>query len=822
MGNRSQHIRSEVPYTGSELKQIQPMPDGHGMYYCSVRSILDQLGIESGSSVIFLVNNKEAEFIQHDNEMDYERLKCYPGKTIVVAESTSEHPSRRPPPKRRTPGPSLTHTDPQLQNRPQNPAAVDNEHGPDNAIKAGKSHKFSLLRRGTAPIEKTQDVLFSGIEASVVAHPSRKDGYHCHVSEIFTALKLDTTVSKTYKYKVGGVKDEFKNDKQNKIDLSKKIKYYPGQVIEILEVTPKVIPSAPSDVTMIADRKPNRRRESAGADSQTTANPDGNSQHNSIDDGTPESGFKALLLSSRQGYCSSDMKIVNLTLTTALMARKVFEALADLKRVRELIVTLAWNFRKSDLSAMVKSLSQSSVVHLTLDLKDKNSWKRPKVKFLFGRKYQPLQDLYSNRNLQTFHLVGASRFGIRTNPLPVLPGTSLKHLRLRIRLDGKSDQVAAQSIIKNCPQLADLRLGGIYKSEMHPTLKKTIGELKYLEVFHLYGMEKNEHGGPILDLLGRVTCSSKELKELVLVNSNVDAVETQTLIRVHEQTLTTLVLDHATFQPPNLKILSSGPFERPLLQNLKSLHLHVYESTESLQLLARTLRHLSLTHLGLTQGDCRVVQDLLNGKSLLENVNFGSLHSLFLSGFSGPSLAPLWEAVGTTTGSTSSIDGGRSPTVGKTPLRYLSLENLTRCYDLSSQLRRLRLESLWVVADVKELECELNQLALSLDYSSLKKVALFRTRAPRGSSPGSYFSQLEGHLQGGVATDLTIRVGDFKKGSPDEPNGLKVLSYKVGDRGGVMCGPSESVCKDHNPRYHRYRWGMTGWSEGEAGEALCV
>ncbi|KAF9282670.1 hypothetical protein BGZ68_005830 [Mortierella alpina] len=489
------------------------------------------------------------------------------------------------------------------------------------------------------------------------------------------------------------------------------------------------------------------------------------------------------------------------------MARKAFEPLAKLTSVSSLNVTLAWNFKKSDLSAVVKNLNEVAVEHLTLDLNDKKSWKRPKFMFPFGNKYQPLQDLYKNPHLQTFHLVGASRFGIRTSPRPDLSSTSLKCLHLRIRLDGKRDQAAAENIIKNCPNLVDLRLGGIYKSEMHPTLKSTIEQLKHLEVLHFYGMQKNEFGGPILNLLGKVSLSGNKIKELVLVNSHMDAVETQTLITNCERTLTTIVLDHATFQPPNLKFLNTIPSNKPLLQNLTCLHLHVYENAENLQLLSHVLGQLSLTHLGLTQDDPKAVQDLL-GKSLLQNVKLGSLHSLFLSGFSGPSLDPLWEAVGTIT------DGDSYQAVGNASLKYLSLEYPSRCPDLSSQLRRIQLESLWIVADVKELGCELAQLATSLDYSSLKKVAIFRSGDQQGPSLKSYFGQLEGHLrsEARAASNMTIRVGDFKKGS-NGLSGLEMLSYVVDSRM-ITPGPKESTCKKHNPRYHRYRWGMTGWSDG--------
>ncbi|KAF9961441.1 hypothetical protein BGZ72_003698 [Mortierella alpina] len=841
MGSYTQNVRSEVePSTDPVKTHIQTREDDRGNHYCVVKTILEQLGIERATGLVYHHvddkedgkeddDRKEAQFIDY---LEKTKLPYYAGRTIVVSLSTNEHSSgsplqsRKPRPIRQlTSRLSFLKNDPHPQES-RDPPQIDNQDGTHNAQKGGKQRGPSIRRKLTDRLRKIQTIklVSSGKEYHIPVHFTPPSNYHCHVSEIAKQLGWDATESKMYKYKVGDTEFEFKKDKQNRIDFDKKIKYC-DQVIEIFEA-----PSSPavSDMTLAslspAERNPNSRRESNGADSQSTAHTgyDHCFQADPQPEGIPEKDFRSLLSTHSQGYCGKTLQDVNLFLTKATHARKVFDALAKLTCVRTLNVTLAWNFKKSDLRAMVKSLSRSSVVHLTLDLKDKNSWKRPKVRFLFGRKYQPLQDLYLNRNLQTFHLVGASRFGIRTNPPTDKPASNLKNLHLRIRLDGKSDQAAAQSIIKKCPKLTDLRLGGIYNSQMHMDLKSTIKELRYLKVLHLYGMERNELGGPILDLLGDITSAGNKLEELVLVNSKMDAVETQALIRKCERTLRTIVLDHATFQPPNLRFLGPIPSEQPLLQNLTSLHLHVCENIESLQLLVRILKQeqLKLAHLGLTQSDPKVIQDLLGGSSLLQHVSFASLQSLFLSGFNGTSLDPLWGALKTTTGSDSSKNLGEITTVDRTGLQYLSLEYISKCPDLAFQLRRRQLESLWIVADARE--CELDQLAITLDYSSLKKVAFFRTGSQRGPSVGSYFGKLEGYLQTSSARDMTIRVGDFKQGKHDELSGLKVLSYIVDNSGGVTRGPNESVCKDHNPRYHRYRWGMTGWSGEDGPGAGCI
>ncbi|CAO3568979.1 unnamed protein product [Mortierella alpina] len=809
----TQRISSVVPGTETEEIFIEATEYSPGKFCCDVDTIGEQLRIDRAIALSYHVNGKEAEFITYGESIDDLKLKYYPGMTIVVSEYHSPHSQRKSPASSK-PMSWPTHFSEQHDGELEEMAsAVPMEgefyHQEDDESE-GTAHEDERRWRHPEEVEEnctkvqTIRLVSSNKEEHIAAHAS-DDGYYCNVSDIEQRLGLDATLSRAYT--VRGRDAEFKSDKSDKIDRTK-IKFYPGEVIEILECDF----AAPTET----QTQPTAMGGSSGSSWDSDDSDNHSTGHNSTQevpqgiDEEAENELLHLLETHKQGSTGDNLRAITLSLTGAAITYKAFDVLVSLPCLEELNIALAWTFRRRDLNAVVEKLNQLSVQHLTLNLKDKRMWKRPQV---FGHNGQPLEAFRLNPKLRSFHLIGAGRFEIRVDPEPDQPPSNLKELHLRIPIDDKYDQAAVQNIIKLSPLLIDLRLGGIYKSEMHEALANTIGELNHLEILHLYGMERNELGGPILDLLGGVTSSTGLLRELVLVNSNLDAIETQALVRKCEHSLTALVLDHAVFQPLNLKFFCSKPSLRPMLRNLTSLHLHVDEGGESVRMLARILEGLSLTHLGLTQSDPTIVSAQLDGKSLLHYVNFESMKSLFLSGFTGACLVPLWRSVGRISGSASPVDTPGSSVHAMSPLEYLSIEYLEKCPDLIHQLRQFHLKSLWIVANVKALECDFAELALGLDYSTLEKMALFRVGARGCPKLESYFWGLEGHLVTHGVKDLTIRVGDFEeKGGHGELSGHKMLTYVVDKQGELRHGPRESACKDINPRYHRYRWGMAGWS----------
>ncbi|CAO3563714.1 unnamed protein product [Mortierella alpina] len=521
--------------------------------------------------------------------------------------------------------------------------------------------------------------------------------------------------------------------------------------------------------------------------------------------------FLQLVLTNNAGFFQENLRHLTLSFKGSKMAIRILGALASVSSISELNLTLDWSFSAAELDSVVTKFNRTSVQLLTLDLKDKGGFfKRPRGRLLASSKYHSLEKLYRNPRLRSLRLFGASRFGARTTRFFGDMVLNLQTLHFRIRFDCEEDQRVLQSIIERCPQLVDLQLGGTYKSQIHDALAEAIGGLKRLEILHLYGMEKSREGGIIYNLLERLFKSGCPLRELVLVNSQVDAIETMKLIKNCEKTLEVLVLDLAVFQP--LKLTSIFPHHcgcsldsYQLLRNLTSLHFHVADEPQSVQQLAKAIEGLSLAHLGLSQRDPQAVKKSLAGKSLLHHVNLRPLRSLFLSGFSGACLDPLWE----------SAKKLKFPASTYRPLESLSLEFLSNCPDLATKLNRLSLKSLWVIAEVDELGCEINQLALDLDLSTFKNVALFRTKYPASwytssltdGSPSSYFENLEQHLKSGKAQDLTIRVGEMIGGSDrSDLNGLSGLVYCVDEQRHITQG-ADFVWKHHNPRYHRYRWG---------------
>ncbi|KAF9967675.1 hypothetical protein BGZ70_008653 [Mortierella alpina] len=514
--------------------------------------------------------------------------------------------------------------------------------------------------------------------------------------------------------------------------------------------------------------------------------------------------FLRLVTANNAGFFQESLRHLTLSFKGSKTAISIVGALAGAPSISELNLTLDWSFTSEELDAVVTKFNRTSVQLLTLDLKDKGGFfKRPRGRLLASSKYQSLQKLYRNPLLRSLRLFGASRFGTRTTRLLGDMVPNLQTLHFRFRFDCHEDQRVLQSIIERCPQLVDLQLGGTYKSQIHDPLAEAIGGLKRLEIFHLYGMEESREGGIICNLLDRLLKSGCPLRELVLVNSQVDAIETMKLIQSCEKTLEVLVLDLAVFQP--LKLTSIFPHHcgcsldsYQLLRNLTSLHFHVADETQSVQQLATAIEGLSLAHLGLSQRDPQAVKKSLAGKSLLQYVNFRPLRSLFLSGFSGECLDPLWK----------SAKELEFPASAYRPLESLSLEFLSNCPDLATKLNRLTLKSLWVMAEVEELGCEINQLALDLNLSTLKNVVLFRvkytsswiTSSMTDGNPSSYFENFEQHLKSGKAQDLTIRVGEMiGRSDRSDLNGLSGLVYYVDEQRRITQG-ADKHWKHHNPR----------------------
>ncbi|KAG0273830.1 hypothetical protein BGZ96_004641 [Linnemannia gamsii] len=109
------------------------------------------------------------------------------------------------------------------------------------------------------------------------------------------------------------------------------------------------------------------------------------------------------MLSENNGEYDYFLRKVTITLTSSTNSKAFFEALSNQAPVvDELDVVLDWSFWTSDLELLVKSVYQSSVRSIRLDLKDpaNDAMSKFSLRLPPGSKYQPLLELLTNKRLQ--------------------------------------------------------------------------------------------------------------------------------------------------------------------------------------------------------------------------------------------------------------------------------------------------------------------------------------------------------------------------------------------------------------------------------------
>ncbi|KAF8942521.1 hypothetical protein BGZ47_006409 [Haplosporangium gracile] len=355
---------------------------------------------------------------------------------------------------------------------------------------------------------------------------------------------------------------------------------------------------------------------------------------------------------------------VTITLPTSIVARDFMNRLEEQgTTISELNVILKWNFNTSDLHQIVKSTCRSNVRILQLDLSDRNN--RIQHKQAEDR-YWPLLDLFANMNLQSLSLQGIISFGFRIVDLPShIPPSRLRTYH-HLNGIGANDISKISNILWHCPNLVDLRLGSELGSLVDDQLCQAIKSLKDLEVLYLWNF-KHRTESEVKGLLSSVVKGTRNLRELVIVNTVVDAMELQALVRAFSRTLEVLILDpvyselnlatiirnesaHSQTGPPPSppKSTSSGwknppqPAQTPAssrvipFSKLRQLHLNTDLSEDSNQLLARIMPLLSLTHLGLYKS---IPMD-----AVIKATDFTSVRSVYFYKFTGADLVPMWKS----------------------------------------------------------------------------------------------------------------------------------------------------------------------------------
>jgi hypothetical protein len=372
-------------------------------------------------------------------------------------------------------------------------------------------------------------------------------------------------------------------------------------------------------------------------------------------------------VSHHQGLYDPYLSKVTIALPTWIGAKDFMDHLEDEgSTISELDVTLKWAFKTADLHQIVKSICRSHVRILQLNLSDRNN------RIQQGQaedRYRPLMDLISNMNLQSLSLKGIISFGFRTIDLP--PQDPPSHLRTYHHLNGigANDIARISNILWHCPNLVDLRLGSKLASLVDDQLCQAIKTLKKLEVLYIWNF-KHRTEPEVKGLLSSVVEGTRTLRELVIVNTLVDARELQALVQAFSRTLEVLILDpvYSEFNlatiirnesiqaqkgpPPPPKPTASG-WKDPIRQRrqpaeartppniapfskLRQLHLNTDLSEDSNQLLAGIMPDLSLTHLGLYKS---IPMD-----AVVKATNFASVRSVYFCKFTGADLVPMWNS----------------------------------------------------------------------------------------------------------------------------------------------------------------------------------
>ncbi|KAF9128945.1 hypothetical protein BGW39_004597 [Mortierella sp. 14UC] len=373
------------------------------------------------------------------------------------------------------------------------------------------------------------------------------------------------------------------------------------------------------------------------------------------------------MVKSYNGVYEEYLCKVAITLPNSNAANDFIERLENEgANINELDLTLKWVFSTHDLQRIVRAICRSNIKVLKVDLSDRKNRLDPAQA---ENRYYPLVELFSNRDLQTLSLQGVISFGFRTGELPSPFQPS--GLRTYQHLNGIGDKDISKIayILSHCPKLVDLRLGSELASIVDDELCQAIGTLKSLEVLHLWNFKtRDDH--PVKGLLSSVIDGTKQLRELVVINTPVDSWELQAVVQTFSRTLEVLILDpiYSEFNLANIiqnESAQSAPKSAPVpsprpgmswrnssqkqqpayqatplkvapFSKLRQLHLNTDLSEESSQQLARMMPRLSLTHLGLYKN---IPMD-----TVINATDFTTVRSVYFCKFTGADLIPMWKS----------------------------------------------------------------------------------------------------------------------------------------------------------------------------------
>ncbi|KAH7059832.1 hypothetical protein BKA57DRAFT_498847 [Linnemannia elongata] len=187
------------------------------------------------------------------------------------------------------------------------------------------------------------------------------------------------------------------------------------------------------------------------------------------------------------------LRRVTINLKSSTTAKDFFKRLATQATiVKNLDVTLSWDFGSADLVNLVDMVAKSNVRSFTLDLQDDPASNSAHAAFRPGNgRYHSLLGLLANKNLHRLQLSNLHQLGTRTSNLhsSVVPSwMQCFHFHGKVNYEGR-DRLT--NILSRCPNLVDLRLTGSQllseRNKMDSSLHLQFFKLKKLQRLHVTG-----------------------------------------------------------------------------------------------------------------------------------------------------------------------------------------------------------------------------------------------------------------------------------------------------------------------------------------------
>ncbi|KAG0376241.1 hypothetical protein BGX24_008036, partial [Mortierella sp. AD032] len=206
---------------------------------------------------------------------------------------------------------------------------------------------------------------------------------------------------------------------------------------------------------------------------------------------------------------------VTVSLKSAIAAKDFFSRLTQhAPAVTALDITLDWSFGSADLAMIVDKTSHSNVRDFTLSTQLSVLAKLGLAMRPGKGRYHSLLGLFSNTKIKSLALANTEPLGLQTSSLFTSHSPSLlQSFHFAYDITGFEDYRLAD-IIRHCPHLVDLRLGGpTYRGFEVPKIDQAISSLSKLVALHRYRLHEESSLPPAIN--GTAPYGTTALRELV-------------------------------------------------------------------------------------------------------------------------------------------------------------------------------------------------------------------------------------------------------------------------------------------------------------------